>query len=76
MYKSVVKEGPYTLGIRPEEIKVATAGVTDIWNSEVYLVEALGHEQLVDFKIGNLRLRARIPAYPKVKVGEILIHHS
>jgi ABC-type sugar transport system ATPase subunit len=72
MYKSVVKSGPYTLGIRPEEVKVASAGGSDIWNSEVYLVEALGHEQLVDFKIGKLRLRARIPAYPKVKVGETL----
>jgi len=73
IYKNVVVEGPYTLGIRPEEIKVTASNEnTGTWNSEVYLVESLGHEQLVDFKISSMRLRARIPAYPKVKVGEIL----
>ncbi|RLE63004.1 MAG: hypothetical protein DRJ47_09880, partial [Thermoprotei archaeon] len=49
------------LGIRPEDItinKVPTEGQINI-RSEVYVIEPLGSETIVDFKTGDKNLKAK-----------------
>jgi len=59
--KESVSENEVILGIRPEDItinKVPTEGQINI-RSEVYVIEPLGSETIVDFKIGDKILKAK-----------------
>jgi multiple sugar transport system ATP-binding protein len=69
-YKPVVSRGSYKLGIRPENIKVVASGTPASLPAEVYMIESLGYEKLVSFKLDSERLRARFPSRMNIHVGE------
>mgnify|MGYP000940889349 CR=1 FL=1 len=60
---------PVTLGIRPEHL---TLGPPDQSNArgEVYVVEPMGREQVVDIRVGERSIQALAPASLSVRVGE------
>ncbi|MFN8636083.1 MAG: ABC transporter ATP-binding protein [Chloroflexota bacterium] len=60
---------PVTLGIRPEHL---TIGPPDQSNArgEVYVVEPMGREQVVDIRVGERSIQALAPASLSVRVGE------
>jgi len=57
------------LGIRPEHL---TIGPTEPANArgDVYMVEPMGREQVVDVRIGDHSLQAIVPAAQSLRVGE------
>ena len=67
---------PFTFGVRPENIRLASAGPDDIVvPAEVSLLEPLGAETLVTFKIGAAEMVARCAASFKEKPGARLQVH-
>ena len=65
-----------TFGVRPENIRLASAGPDDIVvPAEVSLLEPLGAETLVTFKIGATEMVARCAASFKEKPGARLQVH-
>jgi ABC-type sugar transport system ATPase subunit len=60
---------PVTLGVRPEHL---TIGPPDQANAqgEVYMVEPMGREQVVDVRIGERSLQVIAPAALAVRLGE------
>ena len=65
-----------TFGVRPENIRLASAGPDDIVvPAEVSLLEPLGAETLVTFKIGSTEMVARCAASFKEKPGARLQVH-
>jgi len=59
------------LGVRPEHIKVFTEkpSMKNIIEAEVYVVEPLGSETILDLKIGEYLIKARIPGTISTSVG-------
>jgi multiple sugar transport system ATP-binding protein len=57
------------LGIRPEDITVRSERIDGALQAEVYVVEPLGPNNIIDIKIGNNILKARSPASFKPKIG-------
>jgi multiple sugar transport system ATP-binding protein len=47
------------LGIRPEDIEIAAVGEPGTLEGEIYVVEPMGNETLVDVRIGEQRAMAR-----------------
>jgi len=47
------------VGIRPEDLVIAAVGAAGSFNAEVYVVEPMGNETLVDLKVGEERLTVR-----------------
>ena len=47
------------VGIRPEDIGLVQAGQSGALNGEVYVVEPMGNETLVDVRVGDQRLTLR-----------------
>jgi ABC-type sugar transport system ATPase subunit len=58
-----------TLGIRPEHLAIVAPGAGDA-NGEVYIVEPMGREQIVDVQIAGRRLRAIAPPGFTTRIGE------
>jgi multiple sugar transport system ATP-binding protein len=55
---------PLTLGIRPEDVRLAQTGETEARLAmEVVLIEPLGHATLVTFERDGWQLTARLPAW-------------
>jgi multiple sugar transport system ATP-binding protein len=69
-YKKSLKPGDYKLGIRAEDIALASEGTAGAWPAEVYLYEALGNQKLVELNIGQNRIKARWSPHTKVTIGE------
>jgi ABC-type sugar transport system ATPase subunit len=57
------------LGIRPEHLRIGPAEQAAI-RGEVYVVEPMGREQVVDVRVGDRSMQAIAPASLSVRVGE------
>jgi multiple sugar transport system ATP-binding protein len=63
-------------GVRPENVRLAADGADDIAvPAEVALLEPLGSETLVSFKLGAAEIVARCPAAFRDKPGTRLAVH-
>jgi multiple sugar transport system ATP-binding protein len=51
--------GATALGIRPEDVEIVPHGTAGTLAGEIYVVEPMGNETLVDVRIGEQRLMAR-----------------
>ena len=51
--------GATALGIRPEDIEIVAPGTPAALAGEIYVVEPMGNETLVDVRIGDQRVMAR-----------------
>ena len=69
-YLGILPAGKYSLGIRPEDVKIVPEGAPNSLNAEVYLIEAFGYEKLVEISLGQLRIRARVSPRMAVKTGD------
>jgi multiple sugar transport system ATP-binding protein len=58
------------LGIRPEHIVVSKEYIPDSYPVEVYVVEPLGSETIVNIRHGDKIIKARYPGYLSAKPGE------
>ena len=47
------------LGVRPEDLEILPEGTPGTLTGEIYVVEPMGNETLVDVRIGDQRLMAR-----------------
>lgn len=65
--KVLAHKGPVTMGIRPEDIVVDDG--SDI-RGEVYLVEPLGRDDLIDVRIGDTRMLALSDPKLKIQPGD------
>ena len=73
--KDVIKERTseteFILGVRPEDISLAKNQTSEaIMETEVYITEPLGSEIIVDLKVGNDLIKARVPPYFIVDPGD------
>ncbi len=59
------------MGIRPEDVHIVPANEGD-FDAEIYVVEPLGREDLVSFRLGEEEFRALTPAPFKGGVGTIM----
>ncbi|TLY01662.1 MAG: ABC transporter ATP-binding protein [Thaumarchaeota archaeon] len=60
------------LGIRPSDTRVSTREVNGGFQCEVYVAEFVGSEAILDIKIGDQLLRARVPVSVKAEIGDKL----
>jgi len=68
-----VKGKEVILGVRPEYISVGSKpSAAYTFQGEVYVVEPLGDQAIIDFKIGGSIVRAIVPPYFKADVGNRL----
>ena len=58
-----------TVGIRPEHLAIVAPGQGEA-SGEVYVVEPMGREQIVDVQVGERRLRVIAPPGFVAKIGE------
>mgnify|MGYP000477653110 FL=1 len=58
--------GPVILGIRPEDVMIAEEGIA----GEVYVVEPLGRDDLIDVRIGDVHVHALADPNRRCKVGD------
>ena len=67
-------KGQVIMGIRPEDIMVASTGLsTDTdrqVSGEIYVVEPLGRDDLIDVRIGEVSIRVLADPALKLKMGE------
>jgi multiple sugar transport system ATP-binding protein len=54
-----IEAGIAEVGVRPEDISLAQAGSYGALNGEIYVVEPMGNETLVDVRVGEQRLTLR-----------------
>lgn len=66
----VAGRGPVTLGIRPEDVIIAPAGRGEGILGEVYVVEPLGRDDLVDVRIGEASIHALADPNLNLKIGD------
>jgi ABC-type sugar transport system ATPase subunit len=58
-----------TVGVRPEHLAILPAGQGNA-TAEVYVVEPMGREQIVDVQVGARRLRAIAPPGFAARIGD------
>ncbi len=58
-----------TVGVRPEDLTLGASGSGQV-DGEIYVVEPMGREQVVDIRIGDNAVRAIAPATFGGKIGE------
>jgi multiple sugar transport system ATP-binding protein len=56
-------------GIRPEDVRLVAPGQPNVLNGEVYVVEPMGNETLVDMRFGDERICARAPRGYTARIG-------
>ena len=54
-----LRNGVVEIGIRPEDVRLRDAGAPGTLQGEVYVVEPMGNETLVDVRLGGERIVAR-----------------
>jgi multiple sugar transport system ATP-binding protein len=59
MRAACAEEAVTAIGIRPEDLEILTAGAPGALAGEIYVVEPMGNETLVDVRIGDQRVMAR-----------------
>jgi multiple sugar transport system ATP-binding protein len=62
--------GAVKLGFRPEHAEVVEPGTPGSLAAEVYVVEPLGNETLVTFRVGEDLVNLRLPASYRGRTGE------
>ncbi len=65
-------QGEFTLGIRPEDVRLSTEKEENALLGEVFLTEPLGGGTLVHFRFGEISFRVLAPREIKVEVGDKL----
>jgi ABC-type sugar transport system ATPase subunit len=59
------------LGVRPEDLRVSISKEQfSIFQSEVYVLEPMGPQNVVDLKLGNTILKAVTPNSLKLDIGQ------
>ena len=58
--------GPVILGVRPEDVSIATEGIA----GEAYVVEPLGRDNLIDVRIGQTHVHVLSDPELGVKIGD------
>ncbi len=61
--------GATALGIRPEDVEIVPYGSPEAIGGEIYVVEPMGNETLVDVHIGGQRVMARAPREFAAPIG-------
>jgi multiple sugar transport system ATP-binding protein len=71
VFRAAAEAGASVLGVRPEDLAVvaADAGNRSSLRGEVYVVEPMGNETLVDVRIGEQRLMVRAPRSFSAAIG-------
>ncbi|MGK7872339.1 MAG: ABC transporter ATP-binding protein [Xenococcaceae cyanobacterium] len=64
--KKVADKGKVIMGIRPEDVTIAQEGVP----GEIYAVEPLGRDDLLDVRIGRIHIHALADPKLNLKIGE------
>jgi multiple sugar transport system ATP-binding protein len=64
--------GVIEIGIRPEDIRLSESGRPGVLSGEVYVVEPMGNETLVDVRFGEQRLTMRAPKGFTAAIGSPL----
>jgi len=62
----------FVFGVRPHDISVQPRGGKGGIDAEVYLVEPIGDQKIIDFKLGNQVVKAVVPRTVKAADGEKL----
>jgi multiple sugar transport system ATP-binding protein len=62
--------GEVILGIRPEHIEVSKQPTPGAYEVEVFVTEPLGAETIIDFKHGDVIMKAKHPEHFEAKPGE------
>jgi multiple sugar transport system ATP-binding protein len=63
--------GEVVLGVRPQALSIVSAGSEAAWRGTVFLVEALGSEQIVHLAVGDVKdLIVVVPAEMRVAIGD------
>ena len=60
------------LGVRPHDISVERQGAKQSVKAEVYLVELIGDQRIIDLRLGGRLVRAVVPRTAKATVGQRL----
>jgi multiple sugar transport system ATP-binding protein len=71
-HQQCLVSGITELGIRPEDIHLAAPGAAATLSGEVYVVEPMGNETLVDMRFGDQRLTLRAPKGFSAAIGSNL----
>ena len=58
-----------TFGVRPEHILVYKEPQENSIKTEVYVVEPLGSETIVNLRVGSIVFKAKVPPYTKLDIG-------
>ncbi len=64
--EKVAMKGKVTMGIRPEDVSIADGGI----QGDVFTVEPLGRDDLVEARIGDVALRALADPGLRTRMGE------
>ena len=72
--EKAVGKGQVIMGIRPEDITIASTGLSagtdrDV-SGEIYVVEPLGRDDLIDVRVGEISIRVLADPALKLKMGE------
>jgi multiple sugar transport system ATP-binding protein len=70
LYASAAEHGVTAIGVRPEDLELTEAGSTGMaLVGEVYVVEPMGNETLVDVRLGDQRVMVRAPRSFSAAIG-------
>lgn len=69
-FKDVPWGTDLVLGARPEDVALSTEPAVEFLECEVYVVEPLGSENIIDVRLGGHLLKARTPPTFAVKPGQ------
>jgi multiple sugar transport system ATP-binding protein len=68
-HEALTAPGLVEIGLRPEDATLVEAGSPDALRGEVYVVEPMGNETLVDVRVGDARLNVRAPRTFDAPIG-------
>lgn len=71
-FRDVPTNKPLVLGVRPEDILLRTDAPPDFEQVEVYFVEPLGAETIVDLRLGEHLLKVRVAPTFQAHIGQRL----
>jgi len=60
------------LGVRPQDIRIYHERVPEAFHAEIYALEPLGTEVVVDLKIGDMIVKAVAPATFKARMADMM----
>ncbi|MEP0766562.1 MAG: ABC transporter ATP-binding protein [Fimbriimonadia bacterium] len=69
-FRDLPREANLVLGARPEDVALSTEPAKEFLQGEVYVVEPLGSENIIDVRLAGHLLKARTPPTFLVKTGQ------